>query len=185
MFGGPHPVQVIGQKRPAVKEQRQRQQQEQPQLGQPPAVRAHWLLQRFRQAVASRSNPFFPALPDGGGGERCAAGSARSECAKQAALAYLDQLLALSAAAAGGQAAPPSPTAADADAITAADVEQFVKLADALPLLRISLQACRRQGPGCCGVGKARRFVRCLQSWNALSPECAACWDLLYVPTFD
>lgn len=190
-------MQVVGQKRPTAAERPQRplQQQQPGQPGQPPAVQAHRLLQHFRQAVATGSNPFFPALPAAGGSERCAAGSARSECATQAALAYFDQLLASlgctphagpsSAAAAGEQvapaAAPASPAAADSGAITAADAEQFVKLADSLPQLRGSLQACKRQGTGCCGVGRARRFIRCLQSWNALSLECTACWDSLYV----
>lgn len=71
---------------------------------------------------------------------------------------------------------------ATAAALSPAHVAESVRLAERVPQLRGSLRSCKRQGPRCCGVGKARRFVCCLQSWNALSSECAACWDALHAP---
>ncbi len=180
------------------------------QKQQLPEERCAALLRRFRQAVAAGSNPFAPALLAADGSERCAAGRARSACAEQASLAYFDQLLsslghsttsaasdpepdgrqaaaveqepAAGAAAAAAAVGPAGADAADEAALSAADAAEYVKLAERLPQLRGSLRACKRQGPGCCGVGKARKFVCCLQSWNALSGECAACWDALYAP---
>ncbi|KAI7841536.1 hypothetical protein COHA_004707 [Chlorella ohadii] len=182
------------------------------QKQQLPEERCAALLRRFRQAVAAGSNPFAPALLAADGSERCAAGRARSACAEQASLAYFDQLLSslghsttsaasdpepdgrqaaaveqepaagAAAAAAAAAVGPAGADAADEAALSAADAAEYVKLAERLPQLRGSLRACKRQGPGCCGVGKARKFVCCLQGWNALSGECAACWDALYAP---
>ena len=209
----PAEVQEAGKKRPAAgqveQEQHllpQRPNRQQQQQQQAPEERCCVLLQRFKLAVSSGSNPFFPALRAVDGSERCAAGAARSACSQQAALAHFGTLLnSLEGSVGGGSAGPQAnvqqasapereeqqmvegeaaagAAGAAAAALSPADVAEYVRLAERVPQLRGSLRSCKRQGPRCCGVGKARKFVCCLQSWNALSSECAACWDALYAP---
>ena len=203
-------MQEAGKKRPAAGQLEQEERHLLPQLPKPqqqqqaPEERCCALLQRFKLAVGGGSNPFFPALLAADGSERLAAGAALSACSQQAALAYFDGLLGgLKGSVGNGSAGPQAnvqqasapeqeeqqmeegeaaagPAGAAASALSPADVAEYVRLAERVPQLRGSLRSCKRQGPGCCDVGKARKFVCCLQSWNALSSECAARWDALY-----